>query len=128
MDEHRTERVSQAMREELGEIIGYEMTDPRLAAIQVVAVHVSPDLRHAQVMLTLDAKEDQQETLRALEGARGFLRRQLAARLDLHRTPDLHFALEPMAAGVRLGRLMQRVRKGRPRDTVPAEGEKKSVE
>jgi ribosome-binding factor A len=127
MDEHRTGRVSEAMREELGEIIGYEMSDPRLASIQVVEVHVSPDLRHAHVTLTLEPEEDRQEALRALEGARGFLRRQLAARLDLHRTPELHFALEPMPAGDRLGRLFSRVRKGRPRDTGPGD-EKKPVE
>lgn len=128
MDEHRTGRVSEAMREELSELIGYEMSDPRLAALQVVEVHVSPDLRHAHVTLTLGPEEDQQAALKALEGARGFLRRQVAARLDLHRTPELHFALEPMPAGERLARLMARVRKGRPRDAGPGGGEKKPVE
>jgi ribosome-binding factor A len=121
MDERRAKRISEAMREELAEIVGYEMSDPRVAGIDVVDVHVSPDLRHAQVMLAAEhgAGED---ALAALVGARGFLRRQLAARLELHRMPDLHFALEALESGARLGNLMKRVRRGRPRD------EKKPVE
>ncbi len=115
------------MREELAELVGYEMSDPRVAGVSVVQVHVSPDLRHAQVMLTAEAGEEEAALL-ALDGARGFLRRQLATRLELHRMPDLHFAVETIAGGDRLGRLMKRVRKGRPRDADETEGEKKPVE
>jgi ribosome-binding factor A len=45
MDEHRSQRVSAAVREELTEIIGFEMEDPRLAAVDVTDVTVSPDSR-----------------------------------------------------------------------------------
>ncbi|MBI4876867.1 MAG: 30S ribosome-binding factor RbfA [Acidobacteria bacterium] len=129
MDEHRTHRVSEAMREEMAELIGYEMSDPRVAGVSVVEVHVSPDLRHAQVMLTADTEiAGAEEVLEALEGARGFLRRELAVRLELHRMPDLHFALEPVAGGSRLGRLMKRIRKGRPREAEAAGDENKPVE
>jgi len=129
MDERRAARVSEAMREELAEIIGYEMSDPRVDSVNVVAVHVSPDLRHAQVMLTADAPAGEEEgILEALEGARGFLRRELSARLEMHRMPDLHFAMEPMAGGARLGRLMKRVRKGRPRNPAGVEDEKNPVQ
>ena len=47
MDERRTLRVSEAVREELTEIIGFEMEDPRLLAVEVTEVQVSPDGRHA---------------------------------------------------------------------------------
>ena len=127
MDQRRTQRVSEALREELAEIIGYEMSDPRVGGISVVEVHVSPDLKHAQVMLTAEAGEEE-DALLALDRARGFLRRQLAPRLELHRMPDLHFAVETVAGGSSLGRLMKRIRKGRPRDAGGPPDEKKAVQ
>jgi ribosome-binding factor A len=127
MDERRAKRISETMREELTEIVGYEMSDPRVAGVDVVDVHVSPDLRHAQVMLAAERGAGA-DALLALEGARGFLRRQLAARLELHRMPDLHFALEALESGPRLGHLMKRVRRGRPRASQAPPDEKKPVE
>jgi ribosome-binding factor A len=43
MDTHRAERVSEAIREELGEIISYELSDPRIGDAVVTEVLVSPD-------------------------------------------------------------------------------------
>ncbi len=128
MDEHRTERVSEAMREELAELIGYEMTDPRVSAVDVVDVRVSPDLRHAHVLLTVVADDQGEAALLALDGARGYLKHELSVRLDLHRMPDLHFVVEPVSDPNRLGRLMKRVRKGRPKESGPPSDEKKAVE
>lgn len=117
MDSHRAQRVSEALREELGEMIAYELSDPRIGDATVTEVLVSPDMRHAQVRLHLDSgHNDQQETIRALDGARHFLRRQLAERLNLFRVPELHFEPDVAASeGDRLEQLMKRVRRGRPR-------------
>lgn len=117
MDPRRLQRVSEALREELEELIGYEMSDPRVGGVTVTEVLVSPDSRHAQVRLSLagDA-EEQQQALQAIEGARGFLRRELTRRLKIYRIPDLHFEpdLDP-ELGARVGSLMKRIRKGRPK-------------
>lgn len=120
MDNHRAERISEALREELGEMIAYELTDPRIGDATVTEVFVSPDMRHAQVRLHLGPNAaEQKETIRALEGARHFLRRQLAERLSLYRVPELHFEADlPMMDGKnRIDHLMKRIRRGRPRDT-----------
>ena len=78
MDPRRSERLSQAMREELEEMISYEMGDPRIDVQGVSDVLVSPDARQARVLLILtsDAKK-QQVTIEALNNARGFLRAEL---------------------------------------------------
>ena len=47
--QHRTERISEALREELTEMIGYELSDPRVASATVTGLEVSPDKRHALV-------------------------------------------------------------------------------
>jgi ribosome-binding factor A len=118
MDTHRAERVSEALKEELGEMIAYELSDPRIGEATVTEVLVSPDMKHAQVRLHLGSQPNEsQETILALDRARHFLRRQLAERLNLYRVPELHF--EPdISPGLtaRVDHLLKRVRRGRPRD------------
>jgi ribosome-binding factor A len=118
MDSHRAKRVSEALREELDEMIAYELSDPRIADAAVTEVLVSPDMKHAKVRLHISNDSTQrQETIRALEGARHFLRHQLAERLSLFRIPDLHFEADvSLTADGRLDYLLKRVRRGRPRD------------
>jgi len=92
MDERRTLRVSEALREELSEIIGFESQDPRLLAVEVTEVHVSPDGRHANVRVAVRGGEkEQKQSLAALEHAIGYFRHELATRLNLRHVPDLHF-------------------------------------
>ncbi len=117
MDTHRAERVSEALREELSELISYEMSDPRVGGAVVTDVHVSPDLKHAAVEVSFGEGEDAAKGLSALEGAKGFLRREVARRLELFRVPELHFDAAPAAQpGTRIDHLLKRVRRGRPRD------------
>ncbi|HEY2014524.1 MAG TPA: 30S ribosome-binding factor RbfA [Bryobacteraceae bacterium] len=92
MDERRTLRVSEAVREELTEIIGFETADPRLLAVEVLEVHVSPDGRQATVRVAIRGNErEQKQSLDALEHARHYLRHELATRLNLRRVPELNF-------------------------------------
>jgi ribosome-binding factor A len=126
---HRTERISEALREELAELIGYEMSDPRVGAVVVTAVLISPDKRHARVQVGLAGEPGQSaaEAVEALEHARQFLKRELAKRLQMYRIPELHFEAGLGAAnGGRLEHLLKRIRKGRPRDV--GGDEKKAVE
>jgi ribosome-binding factor A len=123
MDSHRAERVSEALREELGEIIAYELSDPRIGDATVTEVLLSPDMRHAQVRLHLAEDAGRRHaTIRALDGARHFLRRELASRLNLYRVPELHFEADVNAAPERLQHLLKRVRRGRPRDEERSSG------
>jgi ribosome-binding factor A len=117
MDPRRSERLSEAIREELEEIIRYELSDPRIDIEAISEVLLSPDSKQAHVRLLLhsDAKK-QAQTLEALTGARGFLRSELGSRLDLFRVPDLHFESALSAElGPRVEHLLKRVKRGRPR-------------
>jgi ribosome-binding factor A len=117
LDPHRAERVSESIREELTELIGYEMSDPRVGSASVSEVHVSPDFRRAHIRLTLaGTPQEQNATLAALNHAKQFLRHQLAARLQLFHTPDLHFeAALPAELGAKVPQILKRIRRGRPR-------------
>lgn len=120
MDPHRAERVSESIREELEELIGYEMSDPRVGSVTITEVHLSPDFRHAHVSLLLGGNEHEQgATLEALNHAKQFLRHQLAERLQLFRTPDLQFepALSPGLA-TKAPQILRRIKRGRPKNSV----------
>jgi ribosome-binding factor A len=92
VDERRAIRVSETVREELAAIIGFESDDPRLLPVEVIEVHLSADGRHASIRVAIRGNErDQRQSLAALDHARHYLRRELAARLSLHHVPELHF-------------------------------------
>jgi ribosome-binding factor A len=115
--QHRTERISEALREELTELIGYELSDPRINFAIVTGVEVSPDKRHAFVRIGVPEGSDAEKALAALEHARQFLRHQLAARLELFRIPELHFEADVATElGGRMDQILKRIKKGRPRE------------
>ncbi len=98
MDERRTLRVSEAVREELTELIGFELDDPRLTDVEVSETHVSPDGKHAHVKVAVRGDEGvQKEALAGLEHAKSYMRRELASRLQLRHVPELHFDLDKHA-------------------------------
>jgi ribosome-binding factor A len=116
MEEHRSRRVSEAVKEELAEIIGFEMEDPRLLSVNVTAAEVSPDMRVAHVKYSAE-KGAEKAAQTALEHARGFLKHELANRLNLRRVPDLHFASDTHPdAESRIDFLLRRTKKMKSRD------------
>jgi ribosome-binding factor A len=118
MDERRTLRISEAVREELSEIIGFEMDDPRVIDVEVTEVSVSPDSRHATVKIACRRDErSQNQAIAALEHAAGYLRRELASRLQLRHVPELHFDRDKNPdVESRVDFLLRRARKSRGRD------------
>ena len=117
MDERRTLRVSEAVREELAEIITFELDDPRLLDMSVSEVQVSHDGRHAHIRVSSRGDERQQRaSLAALEHARHYLRHELGVRLSLRHVPELHFELDrhPDATS-RIEFLIKRAKKSRGR-------------
>lgn len=113
MDPHRTERVSEALREELAEIIEYELSDPRLAGLSVTAVHVAAGLRRAHVVAVSEGDAGSRKAaLEGLEHASPYLRGELSVRLRMRRVPELEFAVDKGSGAVsRVEELLERVRK-----------------
>lgn len=107
------------MREELSELIRFECSDPRLGEVDVTQVVISPDMSRADVLVALPGDPERRATAMAgLMAAKPFLRRQVAERVELFKTPELYFRPNAGTAvsGPALNKLMRRVRRGRPRD------------
>lgn len=116
MDVHRSLRVSEAVKEELGELIGFEMDDPRLASVNVTHAEVSPDVRHAHIKVAI-GEGDEKKVLAALDHAKSYLKHELASRLNLRRVPDLHFSSDTHPeAESRIDFLLRRAKRSKARD------------
>ena len=91
----RTDRVDDLLRTELSELLVREVADPRVRLVTVVSVETSPDLRHADVAVSvLGAESEREEAVDALRGAQGFLRSRLARKVRLRNIPELRFRLD----------------------------------
>jgi ribosome-binding factor A len=89
----RPERMAEALRVEIAEIVGYELEDPRLVSVTVTDIRVSDDLRDARVFVVIEGDENEKkQAMSALNKASDFVRRQVALNMDLRHAPHLHFA------------------------------------
>src|SRR5712692_5542263 len=89
---HRPERIADTLREEIAQIVGYELEDPRLTMVTVTDVRVAEDLRDASVFVTVAGDEHEHElAFIALRHAAPYVRKQLGFSLNLRHTPALHF-------------------------------------
>lgn len=105
----RQERVAELLREELSRIIQRELDDPRLAGlISVTEVSVPPDLRQAQVFVSVYGDDEaRKKALAGLKSAAKRIRHQLAQAVQLRHTPELEFNLDTsLERGDRILRLL----------------------
>lgn len=88
----RPERFAEALKEELSEVVGFELDDPRLEAVTVTDVVVASDLRDANVFVLVRGGEDEiEKALKTLHHASAFVRQQVAMNLELRHVPHIHF-------------------------------------
>ena len=111
---HRPERIADTLREEITQIVGYELEDPRLVSVTVTDVRVADDLRDASVYVTVEGDEDEHDkALRALEHAAPYVRKQLGFALNLRHTPALHFVRDTVEEqATRVDALLEGIEKG----------------
>src|SRR5216684_2938643 len=108
---HRTERIAETLREEIAQIVGYELEDPRLTMVTVTEVRVAEDLRDASVYVTVQGDEREHLiALRTLRHAAPYVRKQLGFALNLRHTPALHFVRDTVEEKAeRVDELLQKI-------------------
>jgi ribosome-binding factor A len=91
----RTNRIGEMMMRELAQLIQHEIADPRVGMVTISHVDVTADLKYAKVLVTrlngVETEQDKAECIEGLTRAAGFLRRNLAKRVDLRAMPELSF-------------------------------------
>lgn len=111
----RPERVAHLMQREIADILRSRMRDPRVSNwVTVTDVEITSDLSSAKVFVSiLTTGTERDRTLETLNGATGFLRRELAPRLGLREVPELRFKLDAsIERGARVDDLLRRIERG----------------
>ena len=94
MASNRIGRINEEVQRELSELIR-SLKDPRVQTIvSITHVDTTPDLRYSKIYISVLEESRQQEVLKGLKSAGGWLRRELGARLQLRYTPELVFTLD----------------------------------
>ncbi len=105
----RPERLGEALKIEIAEVVGFELEDPRLEIVTVTDVKVSDDLRDAKVYVLIDGDEKEiKKALQTLQRAAVFVRQQVAMNLSLRYAPHLHFVRDTAEENAaRVGEILQ---------------------
>ena len=94
--ELRLQRIADRIRQELSDMLIRELNDPRLKLIYVTDVKVDKELAVADIFVSaVEGSTRSREILHGLESANGFIRRKLAARVELRTFPQLRFHWDP---------------------------------
>ncbi len=92
----RAQQISDRIQEELSVMLLQEVSDPRLVGVSITGVKVDRELSYAEVYVSaLEGSERSPEILEAFRHAQGFLRRELAQRIELRTFPRLRFHWDP---------------------------------
>ncbi|HHY36129.1 MAG TPA: 30S ribosome-binding factor RbfA [Firmicutes bacterium] len=107
----RQQRIREAYKQELSQLIQRELKDPRIGFVSITDVEVSGDLRQVKVYVSVFGDEQgKEETMEALDRARPYLRSEMGKRVRLRYTPELFFYLdESIERGVRLKGLLDKL-------------------
>ena len=109
----RLKRIESLMLKELSNIIAFELKDPNVGFITISEVKVTSDLSYAKVYVSFLVKQKRnEEGLKTLEKAKGFLRSELAKRMDLRKMPELQFILDKsLENGRRIEAIIDKINK-----------------
>lgn len=92
----RASRIADRVREELSEMLIQEISDPRLGGISITDVTVDRELAYADVYVSaLEGSQRAEDVLAGLEHAHGYIRHELAQRIELRVFPRLRFHWDP---------------------------------
>jgi ribosome-binding factor A len=109
MTSFKQERAAGRILEILSELLLREVADPRLQLITITEVKLDPELAYARIYINAMGNEGRKdEVMGALKKAKGFLRREVAQRIDLRSAPDLVFIWdETLERSERINRLLE---------------------
>jgi ribosome-binding factor A len=92
----RSARIADRIREELSGMLVQEISDPRLAGVSITDVTVDREMAYAEIYFSaLEGSQRANEILEGFIHAQGYLRRELAKRIDLRTFPRLRFHWDP---------------------------------
>lgn len=91
----RFERINEELKKEISHIISYELNNPNVTGlISVTKAKITPDLKYAKIYVSILNSKNIKETLAGLKKSSGYIRTEIAKRINLRITPELIFELD----------------------------------
>lgn len=91
---HRQSRVNSTIIKHITDIIQFSLKNPNLGFITVTDAQITPDHTFAKIYVSFMGAEDSLKQLEVIKKAKGFIRTELAQRMDIYKVPDLAFFLD----------------------------------
>ncbi len=112
-NENRLNRIDEELKKELSQIISYELKNPEATGmISVTKVKITPDLKYAKVYVSILNSKSDEKTMEALKKSAGFIRSQIAKRVNLRITPELVFEKDDsMEYGMKIDSILKDLNK-----------------
>ena len=110
---HKLERVNEELKKELSNIINYDIKNSMVTGmVSVTRVKTSPDLRFAKVYVSILNAKNTKETLAGLKKSSGFIRSEIAKRVNMRVTPEFIFEFdESIEYGAKIDSILKEVMK-----------------
>lgn len=110
---NRFGRIDEEFKKEISQIINYELKEPSVTGmISVTKVKVTTDLSYAKVAVSILNSKDVKKTLAGLKKSSGFIRSELAKRINLRNTPEIIFELDDsLEYGARIDNILKDIMK-----------------
>ena len=108
---NRMDRVNEELRKEISLVIDSKLKNPNITGIiSVTKVKTSPDLRYARVYISLINSKSKKNTLEGIKNASGYIRTEIAKRVNLRYTPELTFEIdESMEYGSKIENILNEI-------------------
>ncbi len=92
---NRMNRIDEELKKEISNIVSYDLKNPNITGlISVTKVKVTPDLKYAKVYVSIINSKNKKNTFTYLKKAAGFVRTEIAKRVNLRITPEIIFELD----------------------------------
>ena len=110
---NRMIKIDEELKKEISSIISTELKNPHLTGlISVSKVKTTPDLRYAKVYVTMINEKSKKENLSILKKSSGFIRSEIAKKINLRYTPELVFEFdESLEYGTRIDEILKNITK-----------------
>ncbi len=110
---NRMNRVDEELKKEISNIVSYELENSKITGmVSVTKVKTTPDLRYARIYVSILNSKNKKETLAGLKQASGYIRSQIASRINLRLTPELVFELdESLEYGAKIDSIIESISK-----------------
>ena len=112
-NENRLNRINEELKKEISQIISFELKNPDATGlISVTKVKITPDLKFAKVYVSMLNSKSKEKTLEALKKSAGYIRSEIAKRVNLRITPELVFEEDDsMEYGERIDKILKDLNK-----------------